>query len=417
MGWEDRLREAAYTPPSGVRLLFDYEETREEFDQKGSPFNFSDADGTYIQPMGVSGRRYPLRVILWGDDYDERSTAFMSALAERGPGILEHPVYGRVDVVPVGSIKRRDDLVREANQAIIEVEFFATIGLVYPSSARDAQDVQLDAANDAQAAQLNDAAGTAITEDPNFLAQYDEALNKVSDSLRSVTSDPNSFDAIEKSINRGINVIISEPLTLAYQTQQLIQQPGRFFDAKIARLEAYDTLFKNLLSIEEVAAPVIAQTAVQLAIGDLFASATTTATAQAAVRTQYASRPEAVAAAESLLILAGTLAEYRDNSFKDIAELPTTSETPATQQTDTGTSWQATQQVIAEAAGALIEQSFALAQERIITIASPRSIIDLTYELYGEVDTKLDELINTNDLSGDEIVEVPRGREIVYYAD
>ena len=44
-----------------------------------------------------------------------------------------------------------------------------------------------------------------------------------------------------------------------------------------------------------------------------------------------------------------------------------------------------------------------------------RTIIDLVAELYGSVDDQLDFLISSNDLTGDEILELPKGREIVYY--
>lgn len=404
MGWIERLRDAAYTSPSGVRLQFDYEATSEEFSQKGGPFEFADANGTYVQPMGVTGRRYALRLILWGEDYDLQATAWMDALAEAGQGVLEHPVYGRVDVVPVGSVKRRDDLVRAANQAIIEVAFFATIGLVYPtSSVRDTQELPIAAANAAQAAQLAEV--PAVVASPSFLAQYNSALGKVSGALKGVTPDFNQFNAIEKSINRGINVLVKDPLTLAFQTQQLIQQPARFLASSLARLDAYGNLAKNLMGISDVnPEPTPAATLADLAGGDMYASATVTATSLAAVTTEYENRPQAVQAAEDVLVLADLLAEYRDTSYENVGGI------------DTGASWQATQQVVAEAAGILIALSFKLAQERTIVVASPRSIIDIAYELYGVVDEKLDALINDNNLSGDEIIELPRGREVVYYA-
>ena len=42
-------------------------------------------------------------------------------------------------------------------------------------------------------------------------------------------------------------------------------------------------------------------------------------------------------------------------------------------------------------------------------------MIDLVGELYGEIDGKLDFFIQTNELSGDEFLEIKAGREIVYY--
>ena len=82
---------------------------------------------------------------------------------------------------------------------------------------------------------------------------------------------------------------------------------------------------------------------------------------------------------------------------------------------DTGETYLAMQNSTALAVGFLVELSFTLAQERRITLDRPRTLIDLVAELYGDVDSQLDFFIDTNDLSGDEIIELPAGREIVYY--
>ncbi len=137
MAWQDRLRTGAYNSPSGIRVLFAYEDVSRDIDKKTIGFTFPDADGTFVQDMGRTGRRYPLRMFFWGDDYDIEANAFEQALLERGVGKLEHPIYGVIDVVPFGTIKRRDDLVTAGNQAVIEVEFWETIGLIYPSSQSD----------------------------------------------------------------------------------------------------------------------------------------------------------------------------------------------------------------------------------------------------------------------------------------
>ncbi len=404
MSWQERLREAAYTSPSGTRLTFDYEQTSEEFDQLGGPFNFADAVGTYVQPLGRSGRRYPLRVIVWGDDYDTIATGWMAALAEQGQGLLEHPVYGRLDVVPVGTIRRRDDLVVRANQAIIEVEFFETIGLVYPTSSAEAIgeiNALVEAAGAAQAAQLAEAGVLdTATDRADFLSRYNAALDQVESQLGVVTEQveeaQRQFDAIGKSINRGIDVLIKDPLTLAFQTQQLINTPARMLGQISGRLDAYGNLFNSLLG------PTVERDT-QLYNTDLYVSGLTTATALSLSTTEYTRRPDAILAAEEILKQGDALAEWRDVNYI------------ALDQIDTGGSWQATQELIATTAGALVALSFGLAQERRIVLGSARAIVDLSFELYGTVDSKLDELINDNELSGDEIIELPQGKEVLYY--
>ena len=70
---------------------------------------------------------------------------------------------------------------------------------------------------------------------------------------------------------------------------------------------------------------------------------------------------------------------------------------------------------MALAAATLIELSFTLLRERTIVVDHDRTILDIAYELYGSIDDKLDLLIDSNNLSLEEIIELPRGRKIVYY--
>ena len=70
---------------------------------------------------------------------------------------------------------------------------------------------------------------------------------------------------------------------------------------------------------------------------------------------------------------------------------------------------------VTKAVGYIVSISFSLKTEKTIILTENRSILDLVAELYGELDDKLDFFINTNNLSGSEILELPRGREIVYY--
>lgn len=405
MTWRTRLREAAYTSPSGTRLTFQYEDVGRTVGVKGTAFEFTDADGTFVQDLGRTGRRYPLRLIFSGRDCDLQATAFENALNERGQGTLEHPAYGPVLVVPFGDISRRDDLVNAANQAVIEVTFFQTNGLIYPAPTADTAGTvteQVQAAEDAQAAQFGSAF---IDETATVLAdlrsRYNRALSIASGFLRpisdTVTGTQRAFDQIQSSINRGIDVLIGQPLTLAYQTIQLVKTPARVVEQVGARLDAYGNLFQQY-----VGRPAENRTA--LYNRDLYASTTATATAQAAFNTTYTRRPEAILAAEQLLAQIEVLAAWRDEQFAVIGEV------------DDGSSWQATQDLLATVAGALVDQSFDLAAERVLVLTSDRSIIDVCFEVYGSVDDKLDTLLADNDLSGDEVIELPRGRRIVYYA-
>ncbi len=72
-------------------------------------------------------------------------------------------------------------------------------------------------------------------------------------------------------------------------------------------------------------------------------------------------------------------------------------------------------------AGYLVDVSFSLPQQKTIVLDRARTVIDLATELfpnitsYDELDSKVDELINFNDIVGEQIYELPKGRSIVYF--
>ncbi len=413
MAWNDRIREAAYTSPSGSRITFDYENVRKTVNKKTTGFEFPDADGTFVQDLGHSGRRYPLRVFFWGDDYDQQADAFELALLERGTGRLEHPIYGTVDVVPFGTITRRDDLKTAANQAVLEITLWETIGLIYPTSQNDPASAVLAAVddyNDAAAAEFEEVTSLDSAVDAaTFKNSYQALLDSASSGLQAVADTQDDvrkqFDAIVDSINQGIDILIAQPLTLAFQTAIMIQAPARALTNIEARLSAYGDLANPIITGDNaVVTPSLGASASnEFHTNDLYASTYVTGSVVSVVNNQFTTKTEALEAAEVILTQLSDVVDWRDNNFQALGEV------------DTGSAYQQLQEAVALTAGFLVEISFSLKQERSIVLDRSRTIIDLAAELYGSVDDQLDFLINSNNLSGSEILELPRGREIVYY--
>ena len=414
MSWNDRIREAAYTSPSGQRLIFDYEDVSKAIDKKTTAFDFPDADGTYVQDLGNTGRRFPLRMFFWGNDYDQESDAFEAALLERGTGKLEHPIYGTVDVVPFGTITRRDDLKTAANQAIIEVAFWETIGLLYPASQTDpASEVlaSVDEYNAAAAAEFEEVTDLdSAVEQSSFQNTYQATLDATKSGLQSVADTQadvqKQFEAINDSINNSIDILIGEPLTLAFQTAIMIQAPARALTNIEARLDGYSNLANLIIGgNDNIATPGLdSRNSNQFHKDDLYASTYVTGSIVSVVNNQFATKTEALEAADVILTQFADLVAWRDANFQSLSEI------------DTGSAYQQLLEAVALAAGFLVEISFSLKQERRIILDRNRTMIDLVAELYGSIDDQLDFFINSNDLSGTEIKELPRGREIVYYS-
>jgi prophage DNA circulation protein len=411
MAWQDRLNEAAYTPPNGPRLVLKYEEVRTATELRGSRFQFANVEGTYVQGTGSSGREFPMRIYFNGEDHDTQAAAFLRALRDTGEGTLEHPIAGRVQVVPLGRIVQRNNLATAANESAFEVTFWETIGALYPSSQSDPASDVLAAVSGFNTAVATAYEGDISLETGSELAELTNEIKARTEQVKkfltpiaaTVESVSNQFDDIADSITGGINVLVGTPLTLAFQIVQLAQAPARAFALWQDKIEAYANLAANITTAG-ARTPTVDRTAQNLFLtDDLYASGALTGVIVGAINNEFTTQPDAIEAAQAILAQAGTLNTWREQNFEALGE------------TDTGESYQQWQEAASLCAGFLVQISFTLAQERIITTERDRSIVDLCAELYGSVDDKLDFFINSNSLTGDEIIEIPRGRSIKYY--
>ncbi len=228
------------------------------------------------------------------------------------------------------------------------------------------------------------------------------ALDEIADTQDDVRT---QFNAIRDSINNSIDILVGDPLSLASQTVELLAAPGRALTSITARLTAY----QNLLGLVTNSGVAVlfpgADSRVSNAFHtkDMYALSYVTAAVESVLNNQFETKVEAIEAAEVLLDMMDSATVWREDNFESLDEI------------DTGEAYQQMQNSVALAAGFLVEISFSLKQERIIVLDRARTIVDLEGELYQTVDDNLDFLIMSNNLTGDEIIELPRGREIVYY--
>lgn len=452
--WRERKRPAAYMPPSGAanRVQFEYTDVGRDTPLRTAEFRFPGINNSYIQQNGFGSRVYPMRCYFTGDQCDLIATAFENMLCEPGQGKLEHPLYGTISVVPVGTIARRDNLREEANQSVVEISFWTSTGAVYPAALKDPQNEILKALDgfDLKAAQQFNASVniSSIGKKANLLATVKKGIAQVGAALGEISSGVTSvrqgFADLTSTINFGLDVLVGEPLQLALQVSNLIKAPGRALVGIESRLDAYADLATRIfgseagnpettLSIGQGLSERTAKVTNDFHVADLFATAAvagminaaaadpigpTTPTGAFAGQARastggktFLARPDAVAAAIQILDTFDRAVAWRDAGFTALAGIDDVSAT----QIDTGEAYQALHDAAAMTAGFLIQASFSLAPEKSITLDRNRTIIDLCAELYGTVDSQLDFLIQTNNLVGDEILELPVGKTILYY--
>lgn len=420
MSWLDRLKEAAYTGPSGTRMAFLYGDVSLEFDKRTAAFQFAGVDGSYVQDNGLSERRYALTCIFSGPDHDLEASAFEGLLAEKGTGRLEHPLYGTFDVVPFGSITRRDDLVSAGNQTVLDVVFWSTIGAIYPSaqfSPKQAVSLSIGRSKASLASGFQKGMKLA-TEARRASSKLSirEALRNVQGAMGKIASATDSvnlaFRDLQSQINFGLDVLIGQPLLLAQQILNLTTLPARALAGIRSRLDGYADLLDRMIAssksnptLDESIIPSLrVRASNDFQTAALFAGGAVLGSVTSVQENTFTSKPEALLAAEAILEQAEAMTPWTEERFG------------ALEQVDTGEAYQDLQETVALAVGFLVEISFTLVPEKAIVLDRPRSIIDLSAEIYGSVDDRLDFLISTNHLTGSEILELPRGRRVVYYA-
>lgn len=413
MSWEDRLKDAAYTSPSGERITFYYEDVSRNFDKKTSNYEFPDAKGTYVQDNGTTGRKYPFTAYFWGEDCDKQADAFEDALSETGRGKLEHPLYGTVDVVPFGTVTRNDNLKSAANQSIVEVTFWETIPLIYPIP-------QLDPATEV----LNDVRGLADAIGVNVADKLDifspEAIERfksktlalvggVQSVIGKATEIKDQVTAKVSEITTRINNIVTATTDTADSVRESITSAMSDVMDLMALPSTIQTSIKSKINdyremISDIISPLFSndsetdflssEAIVESIVGGLIVNV---------VESEFDTQGSALESAEDLLEILDEVTTWTENT-SDVVGL-----------VDTGESYQRLQESVALTAGYLVEISFTLKKERRVVLTRARSIIDLAAELYGQVDEILDFFITSNDFSGSELLEIPRGREVLYY--
>lgn len=415
MAWQDRLKEAAWTSPSGNRFVWLFENVSRSVEKKGAVWEFPDAEKiTFVQDLGATGRKYPMRVIFNGDDHDLVAESFLNALEEVGISKLEHPLYGEKDVAVIGTVSSRDDLKTAANQSVFEFTAWETIRSLYDFSTTNlASEVvtQTDSFNEtASEGAASKTETDTVAESVTLRQKYNQQLNRVKTALQplydTVAELQQAADAVEQAISATLNTLVGDPLLYFQQLTILLDFGARAETLVKNKLAGYENLARSII---DQASSIVTGTdssnndSNNFQADDVVALAAVTGQALSIVSSEFQNQQEAIEAADGLNQLFDEVTAWRDQNYQ------------ALEQIDEGATYQAALNVVQTASAYLIEQSFSLPQKRSLILINPRTLHELAAELFGEVDERIDELIILNNLVGDEILLIPKGREIVYF--
>lgn len=412
------LREACYTSPSGKKFYFDYDsKLSSETDLKTATFTFPDRDGALVVPLGLGGRKFSFSCNFFGSRCLKQANEFEEGLKERGYGELVHPLYGVHKVVPTGSISRSDDVVSGVNVSSVSVTFAETL---IDIDVINSEIVTVDEINssiddfekksvweyvkDFVSNRVQDA----IWASDMFKQGLKTATDKIEKISRAEKDIAVKWDNIQAELYSSVDSLVSATDDVAIQTIKLFRLPASTSINSGAKVESYASAARDIiLNFRNNPANVTNAknqwAATRLMLNSLMvACAGGVAVTASKSNVPFRSREEAVKTATDIAELYDEIIEFEEkNVGKDFF-------------VETGEGYNSMRDVVSMSIQHIIESSFSLPNRKSIILGEDRQIVELVYEIYGNLE-KIDEFIIDNNLNYNEIEIIPMGREVAYY--
>lgn len=420
--WVERLRPASFSSPSGVDSDFKIDLLSRIGGKKATNHEILNTDEAIPQDQGNRAEEYPIEAYFTGEDGDQEADAFYAALRERysadEPGILRHPRWGDIPVMPF-EFQQVENLVRGAGIFRVTVTFRPIPQAAFPTAdgldqgeiVADVGDLEstLEEAN--EGIDLDVAAALA-----EFGAKIREVTNIINDTLGPIVEGVEDIQDEFRTIQEDIDAAISagdSALTILSQVNNLIRLPGQIVTSTISKVQSYADMGSAIIDSFIGFFNPNSDRAVQLSQAGTFQSLgamSAAATAEAALFTEFETRDTAGAALD-FINDADALIEQKNNEiYQTLAGAVDKTYAP-----DHDT-WLNLSLIIGKTNAILIDRSFDLKAKQTVILSAPSDPISLTWKYYRSSALEdIEFFIRTNNLQDTEIVEIPSGREIVAY--
>lgn len=403
MSFLDRLRPARYRSPAGLEFTFEFRQLQRSISKKAAVHELPQQDQADVQDLGQASTRFAIEASFSGRDYDATADAFWKALAEKGPATLLHPRWGDLSVLAL-TVSQTEQFVEGLARAIFEIEFIRVGEVQFPATAAQAESEIGSALDEAESAALAAFDEDFETADVAALADARADLEGGADCLTSKLSViaavsaelSEEFDRCRRMFDASIADLGTDPLTVATDFLALARSPSQALTSIPEKLRGYQAVLSVLNGLASPEGFADSMTRILQFLGILSGAAAS------ALAGDLLSRGQAVEASE--LIQAMIADGVAGLEAAEVGGYVVPEEVLA-----------CLRDALARAAALMLRRSFELRTERRMVLDSDRTPLDLCYELYGEVDS-LDDFIEQNALAGDEILLIPRGREVAYYA-
>ena len=421
MSWEDRVKEfITLTSPLGDFYEAKWIGGSRTFSKKLGEFSYPNVQGTVVQDLDSTSFTYPLTIYFDGADHDLVSEDFITSTRQKGLWTINHPVKGNLFLQLVD--------ITENNQPV-EVGSYTKIDMNFIDPVKDEVITSIDEISDDILSQLviidEFASGqfTQITQEDfsqisaikeTFRSIVGTASNIFSTLTESVAEINSQFNSIQNAINDTLDAVFVDPLRLAGQIQNLIALPALIS----ANFENRFTAFQELASEIFKLSPDDNDTSIEalnvVLSQELCLSSILAITPTIGASSEFQIRSETLGALDAITNLFTETTTELDSIQKNFDDVFIDNQYFSQQQT-----FNEIVKTTALSNKLLIQRTFDLKIARTIVLKKPESPLVITLKEYGSIgenEENYELFLTSNNLSGDDILLLQSGREVVVYA-
>lgn len=407
MSWITRITQQMIIR-TGDGIEYEPQWMNASYDQRynSNLFNYINVPGSQINQEEPQSRRFNLEIHFIGDNHIDIGEQFRISAGDRRPWTIIHPYYDEITVHP---IRLRFDH-RRYNVTTITGVVVETIEDRFPRETADRElvlQLQKDEIDELSALTFQDQTDTITASEINDIS---DSIEQIETNSNTILDEANQIEFRNRVLNaqRDLTNVTTEPLQFLRTLQSTINFPSTVSVGVRARVdnlvETFERVVESLANVTRLSRnrKVYGESSGSTIISALITASTTNRDIQTRADIEDLIDVIVNAYERYLTVLDGfeTTTQTQLNSYA----------------ADPNTQNQLSQ-FMYFALSALIDISLDSQQEITVVNEADSNVIILTHRFYGldDDDQNLDRFIETNNISLEELLLVPKDREVVYY--
>lgn len=407
MSWIEKL-ETPYKITCGDGKSYTplWSNVSKEIEYNISTFEFKGLAGTLVDRGMPKGTKYNIELYFQGENHLDTAQAFETSAADPNPWVIQHPFYGSLTVQPIGLVFDNSAF----NVSKIVGQVIATITEKAPVVALSPEDkIQEDKVTcDDQLTQTYMDDVQPKVADVEEMKKNATTVYKEGQKTLTNTLDAEKYTNAFNNAYGYISNAVAQPLAAIRQLQALINLPAQFADSVKNRINC---LLKQMEQLRSSLETILTKSSKKLFENN--AGTLVGAVALAAitgVTDDYSNRRQV---SDVITLVIGVYNNY----LSDLDKLQTLNGGQPQSYIPDAPSIIQLGQLISYTVNSLFQIADNAKQERTLMLEEDSNVILVAQRLYGLLidDSTLDTLIATNEFGLDDMLELKKGRQILYY--